>query len=453
MKRSYPFLALLALLGLSVNPLSAAPEDAESASQSIFQQLDKNSDGTVTAEEVPEDKERFFDHLIRKGDQNKDGKLSKDEFEAGLKKEEQKFPAGEGLNRNRGPRNFDYKMFLSRLDRNGDKKISKEELPEPLRARMEPLFERLNKEEISLDEFEKFGIRFRGGRPPGNPSPKPGEMSEGAQRFFNMLDTNKDGKLTLDEAPDRGKRILKSILEKSGKGNNAELTKEEFQKGLAAFRPDQRRPGREGDKEMKRPEMRKDAENRPTRSSSRSPKRSELPEGAQRFFERLDTNKDGKLTLDEAPVRGKLFVRQLLDKSGKGADDELTMEEFKGEFTSFRPDQRRPGRENEKEMKGRTMRAPQIRDQAKNQPSEPSRRRPGSNFFQTVDLDNDGKLSKYELNQIDRVFDRLDRNRNGYLEIDEVVGQRRGRINPIRIEYGQQKLKLKTETEGKKASE
>ncbi|QDT42916.1 transaldolase/EF-hand domain-containing protein [Gimesia alba] len=442
MKRTYQCLTLLTLLGFTVNHLAAAPEKDESPSQNIFQQLDKNSDGTVTAEEVPEEKERFFDHLIRMGDQNKDGKLTKAEFEAGLKKEDQKFPAGEGPDRNRGPRNFDYKMFLSRLDRNGDKKISKEELPEPLRARMEPLFQRLNKDEISLDEFEKFGNRFRGNRPPGNRPSKPGAMSEGAQRFFNMLDTNQDGKLTLDEAPERGKRILKSILEKSGKGEDAELTKEEFQKGLAAFRPDRRRPGRKDDKEMKRPEMQKDTERRADRSSGRSPKRRELPEEAQQFFERLDTNKDGKLTLEEAPIRGKLFVRQLLDKSGKGADDELTKEEFKNEFTSFRPDQRRPSREKDNEMK-----RPQMRDQAKNQPSDSTRRRPGSNFFRTVDLDNDGKLSKYELNHIDRVFDRLDRNRNGYLELDEVVGQRRGRINPVRIENGIQKTKLKLETE------
>lgn len=353
MKRTYHCLTLLTLLGFSVNPLSAAPEQEESSSQNIFQQLDKNSDGTVTADEVPDEKSRFFDHLIRQGDQNKDGKLTQAEFEAGLKKEDQKFPAGAAPNgnRNRGPR--DFKMFLSRLDRNGDKKISKEELPEPLRERMEPLFQRLNKDEISLDEFEKFGNMFRGRRPGGKPPEK------------------------------------------------------------------------------------------------RSQKPEEMQASAEQFFDRLDTNQDGKLTLDEAPVRGKLFVRRLLEKTGKDKDDELTKEEFKSEITALQPDRRRPDpRKNDIEMK-----RPKMRDQEKNQPGESSRRRPGSNFFQTVDLDHDGKLSKYELNQIDRVFDRLDRNRNGYLELDEVVGQRRGRINPIRIEDGPQKLKLKTTTEGKKASE
>ncbi|WP_339728087.1 hypothetical protein [uncultured Gimesia sp.] len=353
MKRTFQCITLLTLLGVSVNHLAAAPEKDESSSQNIFQQLDKNSDGIVTAEEVPDEKSRFFDHLIRQGDQNKDGKLTKAEFEAGLKKEDQKFPAGDAPrgNRNRGPR--DMKKFWSRLDRNGDKKISKEELPEPMRARMEPLFQRLNTDEISLEEFEKFGNRFKGnregGKPPGNRPRKPGDMQAGAERFFDRLDTNKDGKLTLEESPERGKPIVRRLLEKSGKGEDAELTKEEFKKEFAAFRPDRRRPDRENDKEMKRPEM---------------------------------------------------------------------------------------------------------RDQQKKQPGEPARRRPGSSFFQTIDLDNDGKLSKYELNQIDRVFDRLDRNRNGYLELEEVVGQqRRGRINPVRIGAEPQKENQKTESKGKKASE
>ncbi|MCA9016459.1 MAG: EF-hand domain-containing protein, partial [Planctomycetaceae bacterium] len=305
------------------NMLSAAPEkDGESTPQNIFQQLDKNSDGTVTADEVPEEKERFFDHLIRMGDQNKDGKLTKEEFEAGLKKEDQKFPAGDAPNGNRGPRNFDFKTFLSRLDRNGDKKISKEELPEPLRERMEPLFQRLNKDEISLDEFEKYGNAFRGGRPGGKPpenrTRKPGETGEGPERFFNMLDTNKDGKLTLDEAPERGKQFLRRLLEKTGKGENAELTKEEFRKELATFRPDRRPSGRENDKEeMKRPEMRPESENRPDRFPGRPP--------VPAFMQTLDSNKDGRLDKEELNQ-----LKVLLEKLDRNEDGYLDLAEMMG---------------------------------------------------------------------------------------------------------------------------
>ena len=332
MKRVYHLMMAFSVLFFAANPLFAAPEQGDSKRQDIFQQLDKNSDGTVTADEVPEDKERFFDHLIRSGDKNKDGKLSQDEFQSGLKKEEQKFPAGEGPNRNRDPRAF--QMMLNRLDKNGDKKISKDELPEPLRDRLEPLFKRLNKDEISLEEFAKFASRFRGnrkeGNPPGNRPPNPREMSaEGAKRFFDMLDTNKDGKLTLDEAPERGKPILRRLLEKSGKGENAELTQEEFRKELAAFRPD-RRPG---DKEMKRPQMR-DKE-KSTRDNS--PRRRPTPA----LMMALDTNRDGKLSKDELKK-----VSQVFDQLDQNKDGSLDMREMwiseNRRTNSFRKSDERP---------------------------------------------------------------------------------------------------------------
>lgn len=296
---------VMSVFGFVGNSLFAAPEPGEQKSQDIFQQLDKNSDGTITAEEVPEDKERFFDHLIRSADKNKDGKLSQDEFRSRMKKEEQKFPAGEAPNRNRDPRAF--QMMLKRLDKNGDKKITKEELPEPLRDRLEPLFKRLGKDEISLEEFAKFASRFRGNGNEGRRQQNPGERAEGALRFFDMLDTNKDGKLTLDEAPERGKPILRRLLEKAAKDEDGELTKEEFKKELADFRP-QRRPG---DKEMKKPEMRGKEQSRGDNASRRRP--------APALMMTLDTNRDGLLSKDELNKIGQAFDQ--LDRNKDGVLD------------------------------------------------------------------------------------------------------------------------------------
>tara|TARA_R110002111_G_scaffold153375_1_gene220138 strand:- start:86829 stop:87893 length:1065 start_codon:yes stop_codon:yes gene_type:complete len=314
MQRAYHSLTLLTVLCFSINGLSAAPEPGESAPQDIFQQLDKNSDGTVTADEVPADKERFFDHLIRLGDQNKDGKLTKNEFESGLKKEDQKFPAGESPDRNRDPRNF--QNFMSRLDRNGDKKISKDELPEPLRERLEPLFQRLNKDEISLEELSRYGNMFRGNREgekrTENPKRNAGEPSERAERFFQSLDSNKDGKLTLEEAPEQAKPILRRILERSGKGKDAELSKKEFMDALAEFRPDRRPEGRDGDKEMKRPEMMDREGNRRRGDFQGRP-----PTPA--FIQMLDTNKD---ELNQ--------MKELLEKLDRNEDGYLDFPELMG---------------------------------------------------------------------------------------------------------------------------
>ncbi|MFH1300822.1 MAG: EF-hand domain-containing protein [Planctomycetota bacterium] len=320
MQRTSHSLTFLTVLCFSINGLSAAPEPGESAPQDIFQQLDKNSDGTVTADEVPEDKERFFDHLIRLGDQNKDGKLTKNEFETGLKKEDQKFPAGESPDRNRDPRNF--QMFMSRLDRNGDKKISRDEIPEPLRERLEPLFQRLNKDEISLEELSRYGNMFRGKREGDkqndNPKRNEGEPSERSERFFQSLDSNKDGKLTLEEAPEQAKPILQRILERSGKGKDAELTKKEFLEALAQFRPERRPEGRDGDKEMKRPDM-------PNREESRRRGDFQGRPPAPAFIMILDTDKDGRLSKEELSQ-----MKELLEKLDRNADGYLDFAEMLG---------------------------------------------------------------------------------------------------------------------------
>jgi len=336
MKRVYHFTTALSVLFFAVNPLSAAPEQGDSKRQDIFQQLDKNSDGTVTADEVPKDKERFFDHLIRSGDKNKDGKLSQDEFQSGLKKEEQKFHPEEGPKGKRDPRAF--QMMLNRLDKNRDKKISKDELPERLRDRLEPLFKRLNKEEISLEEFGQYLNRFRG-KQEGAPQRMAKTNIEGAERFFNTLDKNKDGKLTLDEAPERGKQILRRILERSGKEPDSELSKKEFIETVVAFRPRRGPEGRPGDKEMKRPEMR-DKENRGRDSSMKG-----RPIPA--LMVRLDTNRDGKLSKDELKNIGQVFDQ--LDQNKDGA---LDLEEMwiRGDRStnSFRRSSERPKEEGKR---------------------------------------------------------------------------------------------------------
>tara|TARA_R110002095_G_scaffold85238_4_gene74132 strand:+ start:2187 stop:3269 length:1083 start_codon:yes stop_codon:yes gene_type:complete len=320
MQRVSHSLTLLTVLCFSINGLSAAPEPGESAPQDIFQQLDKNSDGTVTADEVPADKERFFDHLIRLGDQNKDGKLTKNEFESGLKKEDQKFPVGEAPGRNRGPRNF--QNFMSRLDRNGDKKISKDELPEPLRERLEPLFQRLNQDEISLEELSRYGNMFRGNREgekrTENPRRNAGATSERAERFFQSLDSNKDGKLTLEEAPEQAKPILRRILERSGKEKDAELTKKELMDALAEFRPDRRPEDRDADNEMKRPEMM-------DRETSRRRGDFQGRPPAPAFIQMLDADKDGRLSKDELSQ-----MKKLLEKLDRNEDGYLDFRELMG---------------------------------------------------------------------------------------------------------------------------
>ncbi|QDU50559.1 EF-hand domain-containing protein [Gimesia panareensis] len=358
MQRISPVLALVALFGFSTVSAFAAPDEETSSKEKVFQQLDKNSDGTITADEVPDEKKRFFEFLLRSGDQNKDGKLTKGEFEGGLKKENQKFEAGDERRGNQGPR-F-YNRFLSRLDRNGDKKISKDELPEPLRERMEPLFQRLNTNEISLEQLERMGNMFGNRRPP-RPDGQGMNSKEQSERFFSMLDTNKDGKLTLDEAPERARFMLRRIYEQSGKEREATLTKQEFMEALAKVRPPQRPGRREMDQnrkpagdnqEMKRPEM----ENRPD-FRRRGFNQGQFPLPA--FIKTLDTNNDRKLDQEELKQ-----LSALLEKLDQNKDGALDMRELMGS-----PNQRSPRDRNRMERPRRPA-LEQPKDDSKKKESE-----------------------------------------------------------------------------------
>ncbi len=321
MHRTYLLLPFLSLFCIDCNVLFAAPENEKSDGQNIFQQLDKNSDGSVTADEVPEDKKRFFDHLIRLGDQDKDGKLTQKEFEAGLNKEKDKFPAVTGPEQNRGRR--DFQSFMTRMDRNGDKKFSKDEIPEPLRERFAPLFKRLDKEEISLEDLKQFGRTMRGKRDGDKNTKNPQRnMSEISDRMFQRLDSNQDGKLSLDEVPERGKRLIQRIYEQTGKEKGESISKKEFTEAFAKFRPQRRpdgQPGANNKQEMKRPGRRDSQMNR--RRGDAAGNRPPTPA----FFKTLDTNEDGKLSKDEL-----IKVKDQFDKLDRNGDGLLDLREIMG---------------------------------------------------------------------------------------------------------------------------
>ncbi|HID22191.1 MAG TPA: hypothetical protein EYP14_07295, partial [Planctomycetaceae bacterium] len=288
------------------------------------------------------------------------------------------------------PGRFRGGRFFELLDQNKDGVITKDEVPERMRDRLFPLFERLDKEQLTRDDLAQLM---------GGPAGSPAEM------LFRRLDRNGDGKITRDEVPERAKRLLDPIFQRTGKD---ELTPED----LAQLRPagpgpglrfdgpggprDFRRPGRfgphAGDRRHGFPMPRlseKIDTNRDGRIS-----REEL-EKAISQFDQLDTNRDGQLDLRElfggGPETGGPFRQPPEGSAGRG-----------GSGRPVGPSQS----DGRAASDGHGRPAPQ--DRAKR-------------LIERFDQDGDGALSESEVpERLKERFADLDRNGDGKIDADEL---------------------------------
>ena len=430
--------ALAAMVG---GGMTAFAQDASSNVEALFQKLDKNGDGKLTKDEVSEEQSRFFERLVRLGDADKDGSLTKDEFKQANKPEEKantpvggrgdvgagrggdpkqrfemmdknkdgkvtldefpeqarervkpffdrlgkteltledyaKLPTPGGMGGFGGPRP-DPKESFKQFDKNGDGKLTKDELPEPLRERIGQVFDRLGKTELTQEEWVQGAERFMaqaGGA--GGQRPEPGAA-------FKRLDANGDGKLTKDELPAEMRERMAPLFERLGK---SELTQDEFiQGGPPGGRPGQNPQGR-------RPEgaAAPDGDRRPDQPRAESGRRpggdlgpdARRPEGERRL--------DG----DRAP-------------EGRRPDGERR----EGDRN---PEGRRPEGDRRPEAQGPEGRGPE----GDRRPDGPR----GPMIIRKLDKNNDGRVSKDELAKLVDLFDELDTNHDGQLDPFELIG-------------------------------
>jgi Ca2+-binding EF-hand superfamily protein len=243
-------LGLALVLGASGAALSQQPGGFNP--RELFEQLDANNDQVIDRAEVPESGREAFARLLKHGDANHNGKLEAEEYRALL---QSVAAAAPGI----GPARFDV------MDKNGDGKLSKDEFQGP-----PALFERLDADKDGFLTRKEAVIAAGPGAGGGIPAAR-----------FQALDKDKDGKISRDEFPGPPALFDRIDADKDGSITRAEA--EKFRAGAAgvagAGRPAER--------------FRAMDKNNDGKIS-----RDEFP-GQPRAFDRIDTNKDGFLTLDE----------------------------------------------------------------------------------------------------------------------------------------------------------
>lgn len=176
--------------------------------EQLFQRLDANGDGKLSKDELPE----RFGQRIMQADADKDGVVTKEEF-AEIAKQMGGGRGGPGGQQDVG-------QLFARADKNGDGKLTKDELPGPLA-------ERLMKADANGDgALTKAELEEARKKAPGRPGPGAGGRGgfDPAQ-MFKRLDRNGDGKVGLDELPERMAERLKGA---DTDGDGA-ISKEEFE--------------------------------------------------------------------------------------------------------------------------------------------------------------------------------------------------------------------------------
>lgn len=323
----------------------------------IFKRMDRNNDGKVTKDDAPPEGGERFQYFLNRADADKDGTVTEEEFRKSFQPPRDGGPQGGpregrpgqpgqpregGPDRpregnpgpgNAGPGNpgpggprfgggmgFPGSPVMAALDTNKDGELSADEITaagSELRKLDKDGDGKLSRQEI-LPRFEggpREGMARGEGRPDGQPRDgQPGGPRPGGD-FFRSRDTNGDGRISREEAPEKLKENFERIDgNKDGFIDPAELGQMFGGQG----RPDgARRPEGVG-----RPDGGPDGARREVGPEQRE----EIVRAAKERFQAADKNGDGKLSREELPEQAREHFAKL-DQNGDGGIDPAEMRE------------------------------------------------------------------------------------------------------------------------------
>lgn len=234
-----------------------------------------------------------------------------------------------------------------------------------------------------------------------------------------QLDANGDMTLERDEVPEAGHAAFDRLLKLGDANKNGKLEPEEMRAmaqkvqtlavaGAARFKA----MDKDGDGKLSKDEF----------------------EGPKPLFPQIDADKDGFISQQEATrfvAAGGGNLQQRLQAMDKNGDSKVSEEEFTGPRPLFaRLDTDKDGFVTKEEAAKLPALGTNASANAKPRAEEPKQKKPvpenagGGKRIKAMDKDGDGKVSRAEFTGPPRLFDRLDVNHDGVLGVDDLLNRR-----------------------------
>ena len=228
-----------------------------------------------------------------------------------------------------------------------------------------------------------------------------------AAKFFERLDVNKDGKLTVQESPEQGKMLVEFLLQQAGKPQQGQLPRAEFMR-LSVVSMPQTLPGQANDRAVAAVIGSGEAQPAPENCPACA-----MGLTAEFVFKRLDVDEDKLVTVTEftrSPGMQELAkAREVVLRLDNNGDEKLSWQELQTAYLARHANCQKPdpaalaasGEQLRADGRGDGNRFAQV-------------------FIMRSDQDGDGKISRDEFRGPGFGFERLDKNNNGFIEADEL---------------------------------